>query len=527
VSELPDFLEGGEVARLIPVGAVNQRERVACSVLLAALRVVQPFARSFFAGMNWRSGNWAQVHGYTEPVFKSQQDGLRRRPDGLLILNTGRREGRFIVEAKIGGAKIDTDQLAEYSQLVRPNGIDAIIPVSNELSSGPADLPYALPREVRNLTFYHWSWSHLVMLAELVLREEEDFDEEQDYILREIIRYFDHESVGVVRGSQMCSDWSDIVERIQVGGHLKVDDPTVQNVIQCWHQQLAGLCISQSRHLRQSVTLRLARSQWDPKTRLVEDLQEFVEDNRLLASFVFPTEVGPIEVAADARRRSITCSLGITAPLNRQRYGARVRWLLNQLPDEISLPLRVNLIWERGQRSEAALSSLRDDLNAARLDSPGGPRSFEIISVTDLAGRFAGSRTFIASLEQALSEFHENIARHLRPWRAPTSQPVQDDEIRAEEPIEHSGDNGQSAGVLQHSGDDQSVDISTRSSSHNGQSAKKERKVAQSGMFAGKSFSIFDDGSIEIETGSGRQQFKNFAELQAAAEVKNGHAGLK
>jgi hypothetical protein len=48
MSELPDFLEGGEIARLIPVGAVNQRERVACSVLLASLRVVQPFARSFF-----------------------------------------------------------------------------------------------------------------------------------------------------------------------------------------------------------------------------------------------------------------------------------------------------------------------------------------------------------------------------------------------------------------------------------------------------------------------------------------------
>src|SRR4029077_2949832 len=148
--ELPDFLEGGEVARLIPVGAVNQRERVACSVLLASLRVVQPFARSFFAGMNWRSGSWAQVQGYTEPVFKSQPEGLRCRPDGLLILNTGRREGRFIVEAKIGGARIDTDQLAQYSQLIRPNGIDAIITVSNELSSDPSELPYTVPRELRN-----------------------------------------------------------------------------------------------------------------------------------------------------------------------------------------------------------------------------------------------------------------------------------------------------------------------------------------------------------------------------------------
>src|SRR5262245_13454041 len=166
------------------------------------------------------------------------------------------------------------------------------------------------------------------------------------------------------------------------------------------------------------------------------------------------------------------------------------------------------------------------DLNAARRDSPGGPRSFELISVTDLAGRFAGSRTFIAGLEQALSEFHENIARHLRPWHAPTSQSAQEDEITADEPIKHLNDSP-STGVSTHSGDNgQSADMSMKDSGNNGQSSKTERKVTRSGMFEGKSFSIFDDGSIEIETGSGLQQFKNFAELRAAAAARDGNAGL-
>jgi hypothetical protein len=283
--------------------------------------------------------------------------------------------------------------------------------------------------------------------------------------------------------------------------------------MQCWHQQLAGLCISQSRHLKNTVTLRLRRNQWDQATRLAEDVQEFIENNRLLASFVFPTEAGPIEVTADARRRNITCALSLSAPLNRQRYGARVRWLLNQPPEEISLPVRLNLIWERGLRSEAPLSSFRDDLNAARLDSPSGPRSFEIVSVTDLAGRFAGSRTFIAGLEHALSEFHDNVARHLRPWRAPTS-PVTEDEGAAADALERSDDertedeSAPAGDTLQHSRE-------------NGRSSK-QRKVTQSGVFDGKSFSIFDDGSIEIETTSGVQQFKDFAALRAAAEAKNG-----
>ena len=44
----------------------------------------------------------------------------------------------------------------------------------------------------------------------------------------------------------------------------------------------------------------------------------------------------------------------------------------------------------------------------------------------------------------------------------------------------------------------------------------KERRVIQSGIIEGKSFSIFDDGSIEIQTGSGIKQFKDFAELRAS-----------
>jgi hypothetical protein len=489
MSELPDFLEGGEVARLIPVGAANQRERVACSVLLASLRVVQPFARSFFSQMNWRFGNWAQVHGYIEPVFRSQPEALRCRPDGLLVLNTGRREGRFIVETKIGGAKIDTEQLGQYCQLVRSNEIDAIITISNELSPDPSHLPYAVPKEARNVKFYHWSWSYLVMLAELLLRDEEDFDEEQDYILREIIRYFDHQSTGVARGNQMCTDWAGLIERIQVGSRLTANDPGVLDVIQCWHQQLAGICIDQARNLKSPVALHLSRSHWDQPTRLAEDVQEFVKNNRLLASFEFPTPL-PIDLIADARRRNITYSLNVGAPLSRRRYGARVRWLLNQLPEEVSLPVRVNLLWERGHRSTALLSSLREDLNAARLDNPGGPRSFEITYVTDLAGRFAGCRNFLIDLEDALTEFHEMIARHIQPWRSPAAQGMDEETDVSEEPDKEA------------------------------QSRKGERKVTKSGTFEGKSYSIFNDGSIEIETDNGLQHFKDFSELRAAAARK-------
>ena len=109
----PEFLAQGEVARLIPTCAPSQRERAACTVLLAALRVVHPFARDLFSEMGRRFGNWASVEAYTEVVFHNQPDE-RCRPDGLLVFDTTRRQWKALVEAKIGQGKISPSQISRY-----------------------------------------------------------------------------------------------------------------------------------------------------------------------------------------------------------------------------------------------------------------------------------------------------------------------------------------------------------------------------------------------------------------------------
>jgi hypothetical protein len=67
---------------------------------------VQPFARAFFDHMNLRAGSYAEIFGYTEPVFKRQLDGITCRPDGLIVLDTGKRERRLLVETKIGAGRL-------------------------------------------------------------------------------------------------------------------------------------------------------------------------------------------------------------------------------------------------------------------------------------------------------------------------------------------------------------------------------------------------------------------------------------
>jgi hypothetical protein len=132
-------------------------------------------------------------------------------------------------------------------------------------------------------------------------------------------------------------------------------------------------------------------------------------------------------------------------------------------------------------------------VDAGRIDSPSAPRAFEIVYVTDLASRFAGSRTFIPALEEALAGFHESIAQRIRPWQ------------------------GRSA-------TEEDSATTTDASSETATDAEQTRTIIKKGEISGRGFSIFDDGSIEVETGNGIQRFSSFAELTAAAAAKNGHA---
>jgi hypothetical protein len=96
------------------------------------------------------------------------------------------------------------------------------------------------------------------------------------------------------------------------------------------------------------------------------------------------------------------------------------------------------------------------------------------------------------------SETHQLLRHFEERWVAGTTNNIDDGCVAADGPTEPAGDHAPSS---------------------------KERKVIQSGVFEGKSFSIFDDGSIEIETGSGLQQFKDFAELRAVAAARISHDG--
>ena len=122
MSDIDNILEKAHRARLIPTIADSQKEERLVSVLLATLAVVHPFAKQLLERCGVKMGKTSKLLSYTEVKFPSLDENNKRdedRPDGLLILSTGKSQWKALVEAKIDNVEIDKEQVDRYAKTAR------------------------------------------------------------------------------------------------------------------------------------------------------------------------------------------------------------------------------------------------------------------------------------------------------------------------------------------------------------------------------------------------------------------------
>src|SRR3546814_7319329 len=70
-------------------------------------------------------GTRSKLGCYTEVVFRGAPDQAKDRPDGLMVLETGGgRTWRCLVEAKIGKAEIEAEQVERYLTIARHHKVE-------------------------------------------------------------------------------------------------------------------------------------------------------------------------------------------------------------------------------------------------------------------------------------------------------------------------------------------------------------------------------------------------------------------
>lgn len=443
----PSSLKSGEAAHLIPVVAESSREKRLASTFLAALAAIPDLAGGLLSSIGQRVGSRSRLDAYTEVVFADQPKAVKDRPDGLLVLRTGRKEWSALVETKIGRNELTAEQVERYAELAKANGINAVITVSNQFVARPDHHPVKLPRSLtKKVEVYHWSWMFILTQAYLLDMEEGIENADQAYLLKEVLRFLSHDSSGIDSFDRMNKEWKDVVRAVQSGGVLKKGAEDVEQTVASWHQETRDLCLIMSRHLGRNVKLKLPRQhQHSPNDRLKDDCRHLAENKELTCVLQIPDAAADMEVTANLQTRTLSCSMRLQAPEDRKQTKARVNWLLRQLAKTKDPGIHIRAIWPtKASDTLAPLAEVREDPAVLQTGNPKlAPRALDVVMVKDLAGKFAGSKTFIEHVEANVTLFYDDVGQYLRIWqpappkpRKPRSQPEVDEEGGGAEPAE-------------------------------------------------------------------------------------------
>ena len=429
--ELPEYLEQGPYARLIPV--VPGAEQRITSAVLAAFMSVDEFGRSMLKLIGAPATKTAKIICHTEVVFKKVgEEPQQFRPDGLIIVKSGTRSWTAIVESKIGGAQLNQEQIEAYLDLARLHGVNGVITISNQFASLPTHHPVAISKQKRrHLSLFHWSWTSILAQAIILADHKGISDPDQAYILNELIRYLQHDSSKVASFSRMCSGWKEICTAVQQDVALSKNNQFVIDSIKDWHQLVRYISIKMSQRVGQSVPVIMSRAQEnDPNRRLQDDLGLLMSSNRLEALFNIPHAAANIKLVADIKSRTLLISMRLKAPSDKSRASALVTWALRQVAKCEDEALLIRAIWPgRTADTGVLLGQLRAEPKLIIKDNPGlMPKEFEFVRVIDLAGNFRGASKFVECVVPAVPNFYKEIGQHLKAWLP--SAPKVEDEIQ-------------------------------------------------------------------------------------------------
>ncbi|MGF1593589.1 MAG: hypothetical protein ACFCUW_09930 [Kiloniellaceae bacterium] len=434
---ISEIIESGEVARLIPVIADSRREQRVASVFLATLSAVPDFAQVLLSTLGVRLGKRAFIDTYTEVVLKGHKD-TKDRPDGLIVVSSGKNTWKALVEAKIGNASLDDDQVQRYLQISRDCGIDAVISISNQFAVRPTHSPVKVNKVLtRRVDLFHWSWKMILTEAVLLQTRGVVTDPDQAFLLREFIRFLSHDSIGITGFDQMPKEWKDLVTLVKSGGTIAKGSREAQSVVAAWHQEMRDLALRISQHLASNVNLKLSRAQAASADQfLSDDVGILAVHKRLEAELDVPNAASTLRVTADLTRQTIRVGMELDAPQDRKRSVARVNWLLRQIRGVEDPALFVRIIWpSKAQDTVCRLADLRENADQIVGNAPYPPKSFEVFLLVDDGRRFPGRKTFIEDLERAVPRFYDNVGQNLERWIAKPPKPVAVSQIEQDDGV--------------------------------------------------------------------------------------------
>lgn len=412
----------GERARLFPVLSESSKEGRTLSILMAVIAHVPEFADAVLTPLGRSVGKRATVEAFTEVKFE-QSRHPDRRPDGLIVVKTGKTVWRALVEAKIGSQKLEKEQVETYLAVARDVQADALITISNDFVASPDQHPLDVDKRLlRKTDLFHISWFSFLTALSLLQNNEGISDNDHEFVLGELERFLVHPSAGLQRFTRMPPSWKDILERIRGGLTISKNSDEVRDVVESWHAELRDLCLLLSRRTGTLVELKLPKKlKFDPAARLASDSSSIASGGLLSASISIPNTAGTLEIEADLTSRTLRAFTQLAAPKDKARQASRLNWLTKQLQDTGREDIMVQSFWPG--RALVIENSLAASTNSPEVHSHPDrkllPHSFAVTMRNEDGRKFAGTVGFITALEELTIDFYDVVLSQLKSWQAP------------------------------------------------------------------------------------------------------------
>lgn len=425
-TRIVDDIEGyelcGEHARLIPVVADSNKERKAVSTALACIQSVKEFGHVLLDSVGAPARKTSRIECYTEVTTTGRKELPKNsRPDGLIVIRTGKRQWAAIVEAKIGTQELRPAQIVEYIDLARLHDVQAIITVSNDFAQLPTHHPVEISKhKLGKLELFHWSWTYLMTQAILQVDNSGIADADQAYILAELVRFLRHDHSGVAGMDRLPRSWPDLCNSVRRGMPLVRSDTAVRDVVNAWHELIRFISLEFSIHVGTAVTVHLSRNHANnAKQRESDDINKLCESSLLEASFDVPDAAARTCLSVNLQTRNAKVWMDLKAPRDRKLPRSCVTWIMNQIKDE-EVPDTTHIYAQFAGRTENQMckfSTLLQDKMAILEAVPGRmPTTFAVMQEVDMAGDLKKNRKIVQRLLELTLGYYSDIGQHLRSW---------------------------------------------------------------------------------------------------------------
>lgn len=411
----------GDLARLIPLA--KQQEVRATSIFLSCLSSVKEFAEQVLNPLGVSAGVRSKINVFTEIQFKNKFDNINLRPDGLIVVHTGKKTWRALIEAKVGNNLLKEAQIRDYLTIAKNSKIDAIITISNEYSTLPNHHPLISKlkkNDLKNVGLYHWSWMNLVTEANHLIKKGTIQDSDQNFILQEMVRYFYHKDSGASEFDSMNSEWPAVIDQVKNRQKLSKSCEKVKNTVLAWHQETRDMCLNITKYtdVPTPAFLKLLRAHInDPMKRIEDDVEKFIETHLLEAYIDIPNTASELKVVADVLTRNICFSMSVDAPTDKKRNSAKLNWLLRQIKDvkPENIIIEAVTVGKTGNKQSTLKEILTDERNILGTDDRDYTiKSFVISMNIGIGAKFSSCKGFITEIEKYLLEFYKNIGENLK-----------------------------------------------------------------------------------------------------------------